>query len=95
MKRGLNQPKNLFWILFPMEYNVVATVDATGLICPEPIMMLHGAIRDAKPGEVVKLIATDPATPRDVLQFCEFLNHTLLEQDVGENKSIFFIEKGA
>ena len=34
-----------------MEYQV----DATGLKCPEPVMMLHAAIRKASSGDVVCL----------------------------------------
>ena len=34
-------------------------VDATGLKCPEPVMMLHAAIRRAEAGETVLLTATD------------------------------------
>lgn len=62
-------------------------IDASGLICPEPLMLLHGAVRDAKVGEVVKLISTDAATSRDVRQFCEFLGHELLAQEEGEDGS--------
>ena len=39
-------------------------VDATGLKCPEPVMLLHAAIRRAEPGETVLLTATDLHTTR-------------------------------
>lgn len=55
-------------------------LDTTGLRCPEPVMMLHRQIRSMKAGEVVRVLATDPATQRDIPQFCEFLSHDLLEQ---------------
>ena len=35
-------------------------VDANGLICPEPIMMLHKAINDSIDGAIIELEATDP-----------------------------------
>ncbi len=28
-------------------------LDATGLLCPEPVMMLHNKVRDMKPGDVL------------------------------------------
>jgi hypothetical protein len=31
-------------------YTVDGTLDATGLNCPEPVMMLHQHIRDLAPG---------------------------------------------
>lgn len=53
-------------------------IDATGLICPEPIMLLHQTIRRAKSGERIYIIATDPAFERDVQNFCTHLGHSLV-----------------
>ena len=53
-------------------------IDATGLKCPEPVMLLHAAIRRLGPGDELTLDATDPSTERDVPNFCEFLGHSLL-----------------
>ena len=55
-------------------------VQAEGLICPEPIMMLHKAVQEAKNGEKIELYATDPSTERDVIKFCKFLGHNLLKK---------------
>jgi len=54
------------------------SIDATGLKCPEPVMLLHGAMRRLAPGQELTLRATDPSTERDVANFCEFLGHALL-----------------
>ena len=54
------------------------SIDATGLKCPEPVMLLHAAIRRLAPGQELTLRATDPSTERDVPNFCEFLGHMLL-----------------
>ena len=56
---------------------VDGTLDATGLNCPEPVMMLHQHIRDLVPGGLLKVIATDPSTRRDIPKFCVFLDHEL------------------
>ncbi|REC96655.1 tRNA 2-thiouridine synthesizing protein A [Kushneria indalinina DSM 14324] len=56
------------------------TLDTTGLYCPEPIMMMHNRVREMAPGQVLEIIATDPATTRDVPKFCTFLGHELIEQ---------------
>jgi tRNA 2-thiouridine synthesizing protein A len=55
-------------------------VDARQLYCPEPVMLLHGAVRDTLEGQLIELMATDPSTQRDVPKFCHFLGHELLEQ---------------
>ena len=68
-------------------------VDATGLKCPEPVMMLHAAIRRAEAGETVLLTATDPSTQRDVANFCEFLGHNLLESTADEGQFTYRVRK--
>lgn len=57
------------------------TLDAQGLFCPEPVMMLHRAMRPMTPGQVLELLATDPSTTRDVPKFCLFLGHQLVHQE--------------
>ena len=54
------------------------SIDAIGLTCPEPVMLLHAAMRRLAPGQELTLRATDPSTERDVPNFCEFLGHALL-----------------
>ena len=68
-------------------------VDATGLRCPEPVMLLHAAIRRAGVGDVVCLTATDPSTQRDVPSFCEFLGHSLLETNLNQEKFVYRVKK--
>jgi tRNA 2-thiouridine synthesizing protein A len=56
----------------------ILLLDAVGLMCPEPIMLLHKLVREARDGDEIHITATDPATKRDVPQFCQFLDHELL-----------------
>lgn len=53
-------------------------VDACGLKCPEPVMMLHKALNEVASGKLVAMQATDPTTVRDVHKFCTYLGHSLL-----------------
>lgn len=72
-------------------------LDTSGLNCPEPVMMLHQAIRKSAGGQVVHVIATDPSTMRDIPKFCMHLGHELLqhsEQQVnGQLKYLFDVKK--
>jgi tRNA 2-thiouridine synthesizing protein A len=69
-----------------------ALLDTTGLYCPEPIMLMHNKVRDMSSGQVLKVIATDPATTRDVPKFCQFLGHELLEQKTNATDNyLYFI----
>jgi tRNA 2-thiouridine synthesizing protein A len=54
------------------------TVDATGTACPVPIIELAKAVRRLAPGEIVILLATDPAAARDVGAWCESTGHQLV-----------------
>lgn len=69
-------------------------LDTTGLFCPEPVMLLHNKIRDIGSGEVVRVIATDPSTTRDIPKFCLFLNHELIEQQHDDAQFVYRIRKG-
>ncbi|WP_298634164.1 sulfurtransferase TusA [uncultured Umboniibacter sp.] len=71
-------------------------LDTRGLFCPEPVMMLHGAVREANHGERLQVLATDPSTQRDILKFCQFLEHSLIASEVvnvdGQEEFHFVIE---
>ncbi|KXU38369.1 sulfurtransferase TusA [Ventosimonas gracilis] len=57
-----------------------AILDTRGLLCPEPVMMLHGKVRELASGDVLRVLASDPSTRRDIPKFCHFLGHELLKQ---------------
>lgn len=73
---------------------VDSVLDATGLFCPEPVMLLHNAMRDLDEGQVLKVLATDPSTRRDIAKFCLFLNHQLMAVTEAEGELHFLIRKG-
>ncbi|MBB1486761.1 sulfurtransferase TusA [Oceanospirillum sediminis] len=68
-------------------------LDTSGLMCPEPVMMLHGKVREMEKGDVLKVIATDPSTTRDIPKFCQFLGFPLLDQQQDGDVYVYFIEK--
>lgn len=77
------------------EANVVPdlVLDAKGLYCPEPVMMIHNKIRQISPGQTLQVIATDPSTVRDIPKFCVYLDHELLQQDESEGLYTYLIRK--
>lgn len=68
-------------------------LDATGLFCPEPVMLLHNKIREMGVGQTVEVVATDPSTTRDIPKFCVFLGHELLLQEERDQKYYYVIRK--
>lgn len=76
-----------------MNLTIDKSLDASGLLCPEPVMMLHKVMREAARGNVIEVIATDPSTVRDVPKFCLFLGHELIEQKQTETHYFYYIRK--
>ena len=72
-----------------------AILDASGLNCPEPVMMLHNKVRDLRAGDLLQVIATDPSTRRDIPKFCVFLGHELVEQREDAGQFLYWIRKKA
>lgn len=70
-----------------------AELDASGLFCPEPVMMLHTKVRELGAGDVLKVIATDPSTQRDIPKFCVFLEHQLLDSCEKDGIYTYLIRK--
>lgn len=71
-----------------------AQLDARGLVCPEPVMLLHNAVRDISAGDYLEVLATDPSTQRDIPRFCSFLGHELIDQQQCAGEFRYLIRKG-
>lgn len=74
-------------------------LNTRGLRCPEPVMMLHQAMRKSQSGDVVEIFATDNSTSWDIPKFCLHLGHELLLQeevlsDVGTKEFHYLVKKG-
>ena len=76
-----------------MKISIDTYLDASGLLCPEPVMLLHKTVRDVAPGSVIEVIATDPSTVRDIAKFCHFLGHELLSHEERDEKYFFILKK--
>lgn len=69
-------------------------VDAKGLRCPEPLMVVRNRMMDMQSGEIIKVEATDPSTSWDFANFCKFLHHELVHQEQVKGTYIYWIRKG-
>lgn len=70
------------------------TLDALGLRCPEPVMMVRLNVRKMEAGETLLVLADDPATTRDIPSFCRFMEHRLIASDTTEKPFKYLIQKG-
>lgn len=70
------------------------TLDAMGLVCPEPLMLVRNQVREMRSGQVLYVTATDPSTGRDFHNFCRFLGHELLDEQKCGSTFHYWIRKG-
>lgn len=70
------------------------TLDTLGLRCPEPVMLVRKSIRHRQDGEVLLVLADDPATTRDIPSFCQFMDHTLLHSETAQPPYRYWVRKG-
>jgi tRNA 2-thiouridine synthesizing protein A len=69
-------------------------LDAIGLRCPEPVMMIRLQIRNMQDGDTLSIFADDHSTTRDVPSFCRFMQHTLIASEVTAAPYRYLIKKG-
>ncbi len=56
-----------------------AEIDATGLLCPLPVLKARKAMRALASGQVLRLRADDPAAAVDVPHYCAEAGHALID----------------
>ena len=70
-------------------------LDATGLLCPLPVLKAAKRLRGMNPGSVLKMTADDPAAVVDVPHFCTEQGHELVEgREDGFPRQVWLIRKG-
>jgi tRNA 2-thiouridine synthesizing protein A len=69
-------------------------IDACGLLCPLPVLKARKALAALAPGQVLRLLATDPAARIDLPHFCAEAGHELIaESDLGTMHA-FLVRRG-
>jgi tRNA 2-thiouridine synthesizing protein A len=54
-------------------------LDATGLLCPLPVLKARRALRTVAPGGILQVLATDPGAVKDFEHFCQTTGCQLLQ----------------
>ena len=70
------------------------TIDARGLRCPAPSLRLQRALRLARPGQRIRLIADDPLARIDVPHFLQDVGGRLIESTAEDGVLSFLVEAG-
>ncbi len=70
------------------------TLDALGLLCPLPVLKARKRMTTMASGQVLRMLADDPAAVVDVPHFCAEAGHTLVSQSDDDGVLTFEIRKG-
>ena len=68
-------------------------LDCLGLYCPEPVFRTRQELDKLAVGQVLKVVADDPAAEEDIKRLVKRLGHQLLQLRKERDHFHFFIEK--
>ena len=69
-------------------------LDATGLLCPLPVLKAAKRIRAMPRGAVLRVLADDPAAIIDVPHFCAEQGHELISSEESGGVQSYLIRRG-
>ncbi|MFM9835529.1 MAG: sulfurtransferase TusA family protein [Methylophilaceae bacterium] len=70
-------------------------IDARNLKCPLPILRCKKGLAEIQENEILKIVATDPGSIKDIEAFCKQTGHALARRDENNDEFIFYIKKRA
>jgi len=68
-------------------------IDARGLYCPIPVYKTRQALLEAKPDQVVEILADDPAAEEDIKRWAKRTGNTVLSFEECDDYIRFLIKK--
>ena len=68
-------------------------LDTRGLSCPLPILKTKKSLNDLKSGQVLKIVATDPGSVKDMQAFAKQTGNALLFSDEENKTFVFYMRK--
>lgn len=69
-------------------------LDCSGLLCPLPVYQASQALASLAPGQVLRLVTTDPGSLEDIPALARQTGNILLSAEREEDRQLFWIEKG-
>lgn len=68
-------------------------LDCRNTLCPMPVIRLRQTIEQIAKGEVIKVLATDPASVTDMPAFARNTGHSLLGSETEGNVYVYYFRK--
>ena len=75
------------------ELSVDRELDCSDMLCPMPVIKTSKAVKEMTTGQVLKMIATDPGAPPDMVAWARQTGNTLLSSTTEGEKFVFVIRK--
>lgn len=75
------------------EIKADSTLDAIGLYCPEPIFRTKEEIEKLKVGQVLEILADDPAAEEDITRWAKRTGNQILKLEKSGRTLRFLVKK--
>lgn len=70
-----------------------AELDALGLLCPLPVLKARKRLQSLTSGQILRVLADDPAAVIDVPHFCSQSGHELVDIQSDGDAQVYLIRK--
>lgn len=78
----------------PDEESAAKSLDCLGLYCPEPLFQTREAMDRLGVGDILEVLADDPAAEEDLTRFAKRAGHEIVLIEDRGNYKRFLIRKG-
>lgn len=69
-------------------------LDTSGKCCPMPMVETNRAIREVSAGQILEIVATDPATRRDIPSWCARTGNELVDTAEDGTTFRYYVRRG-
>jgi|TARA_B110000444_G_scaffold187192_1_gene176457 tRNA 2-thiouridine synthesizing protein A len=75
------------------KYHWDSELDSTGLLCPLPVLKIRKKLKEMQKGDILRVIADDPAAIVDIPHYCHESGDKILRQDISDEEQIYLLMK--
>ena len=74
------------------DIKVTQELDCSGMNCPLPVLKTQQLAKKSKKGDILKVIATDPGSEKDIPAWSRRTGHEILESQHQDDKFVYLIK---
>jgi len=75
------------------KYHWDSELDSTGLLCPLPVLKIRKKLKEMQKGDILRVMADDPAAIVDIPHYCHESGDKILRQDISDEEQIYLLMK--